>query len=298
MANTVRVTDLDFVFISYREPNADENYADLLNIVPWAKRVHGVKGFDNAHKAAAEKADTDFFISIDGDNRIDPVFLLQTLDWNKTNPLAVHRWRARNIINGLIYGNGGIVGWPRKTCLNMRTHENAVEEKAKIDFCWTVPHENLHNVYSTTHINYTPEQAFIAGWREGVKMSLDRGKKVDPANFIKIIPRINLQTLVSWMSIGADVENGKWAMLGARCGCYMSTLDTNYDITLIRDLEFMSDKFSKMMYDIEFDMGSYGNSLRQRLGLPIADFDVGESQFYKFCQRPHINKGVQDRENK
>ena len=63
-------------------------------------------------------------------------------------------------------------------------------------------------------------------------------------------------------------------------------------------LEFMSDKFSKMMYDIESDMGSYGNSLRQRLGLPIADFDVGESQFYKFCQRPHINKGVQDRENK
>ena len=30
MANTVRVTDLDFVFISYREPNADENYACLL----------------------------------------------------------------------------------------------------------------------------------------------------------------------------------------------------------------------------------------------------------------------------
>ena len=56
MANTIRVTNLDFVFISYREPNADENYADLLNIVPWAKRVHGIKGFDNAHKAAAEKA--------------------------------------------------------------------------------------------------------------------------------------------------------------------------------------------------------------------------------------------------
>ena len=219
MANTVRVTDLDFVFISYREPNADENYADLLNIVPWAKRVHGVKGFDNAHKAAAEKAETDFFISIDGDNRIDPVFLLQTLDWNKTNPLAVHRWRARNIVNGLIYGNGGIVGWPRKTCLNMRTHENAVEEKAKIDFCWTVPHENLHNVYSTTHINYTPEQAFIAGWREGVKMSLNNGQKVDPGLFMQTIPQPNLRNLVTWMSVGADIENGRWAMLGARCGC-------------------------------------------------------------------------------
>ena len=298
MANTVRVTDLDFVFISYREPNADENYADLLNIVPWAKRVHGVRGFDNAHKAAAELAETDFFISIDGDNRIDPVFLLQTLDWSKTNPQAVHRWRARNIINGLVYGNGGIVGWPRKTCLNMRTHENAVDEKAKIDFCWTVPHENLHNVYSTTHINYTPEQAFIAGWREGVKMSLDNGKKVDPGLFMQTIPQTNLRNLVTWMSVGADIENGQWAMLGARCGCYMATIDSNYDVTLVRDLEFMSDKFSRMMYDIESDMSAHGNSLRQRLGLPVADFDAEQSRFYKFCQQPYRNKGVQDRESK
>ena len=43
MANTIRVTDLDFVFISYREPNADENYADLLNIVPWAQDFQSMK---------------------------------------------------------------------------------------------------------------------------------------------------------------------------------------------------------------------------------------------------------------
>ena len=74
MANTVRISDLDFVFISFQEPNREENYANLLNIVPWAKRVDGVVGFDNAHKAAAELAETDFFISIDGDNVIDPAF--------------------------------------------------------------------------------------------------------------------------------------------------------------------------------------------------------------------------------
>ena len=84
MDNKVKILDLDFVFISYKEPNCEENYADLLNKVPWAKRVHGVKGFDNAHKAAAETASTDFFISVDGDNIIDESFLLQTLDWSKT----------------------------------------------------------------------------------------------------------------------------------------------------------------------------------------------------------------------
>ena len=121
MADKVRVSDLDFVYISYKEPNKEENWADLLSKVPWAKRVDGVVGFDSAHKAAAEKAETDFFISVDGDNIIDESFLLQTLDWSKTDPKAVHRWRAKNNINGLVYGNGGLVGWPRETCLQMKT---------------------------------------------------------------------------------------------------------------------------------------------------------------------------------
>jgi hypothetical protein len=178
----------------------------------------------------------------------------------------------------------------------MKTHENAIDERAKIDFCWTVPHENLHNVYSTTVINHTPEQAFIAGWREGVKMSLNKGKKITPSDFMEVVQPINMRTLLTWMSVGKDIDNGQWAILGARCGCYMAALDSNYDVTLVSDLEFMSDKFSRMMSDIESDMQSYGNSLRQRLGLPLADLDSAQSRFYKFCQTPHKNIGVQDRE--
>jgi hypothetical protein len=298
MGPTVRISDLDFVFISYKEPNADENYADLLNIVPWAKRVHGVKGFDNAHKAAAEQAETDFFISVDGDNKIDPAFLLQTLDWTKTDPRAVHRWRARNSINGLIYGNGGLVGWPKETCLTMQTHENAVDERANIDFCWTVPHENLHNVYSTTHINSSAEQAFLSGYREGVKMSLDQGKRVDPSRFMDSVWAGNLRNLLVWMSVGADVEHGSWSILGSRCGCYMAAIDKNHDITKVRDIEFIQHLFKEKMYELDEDIMAYGNSLRQRLGIPLADFNEEQSRFYKFCQRPYQNKGVQDRETK
>ena len=44
-------------------------------------------------------------------------------------------------------------------------------EENQIDFCWGVPHENLHNCYSTTIINGSDKQAFIAGYREGVKLS-------------------------------------------------------------------------------------------------------------------------------
>ena len=279
----VRVKDLDFVFISFKEPNKDYNYADLLNKVPWAKRVDGVVGFDNAHKAAAEVADTDFFISVDGDNIIDPRFLLETMDFSKTNPKAVHRWRARNSVNGLIYGNGGIVGWPKDTCLNMKTHENADSKENEIDFCWGVPHENLHNVYSETVINWTPDQAFTAGFREGVKMSLDQGDSIDPAEFLKKMYRPNLKCLTTWMSVGADVENGKYAMLGARVGCWQTVMQ-KFQPEVVRSLDSIMEKFKDLDGEVDELIVTYGNSLRQRLGVTIADFDEEQSRFFKFCQ--------------
>ena len=297
MADRVKVSDLDFVYISYKEPNKEENWADLLSKVPWAKRVDGVVGFDSAHKAAAEKAETEFFISVDGDNIIDEGFLLETLDWSKTNPKAVHRWRAANNVNGLVYGNGGLVGWDKETCLQMKTHENAVDEKAQIDFCWTVPHENLHNCYSITVINATSQQAFIAGYREGVKMSLDQGLPVTPAGFKKLIYSANLRVLTTWMSIGADVENGKYAMLGSRMGCYSTTINKE-DVRGIRNIDRMSVLIPETFDKIDEELNAYGESLRQRLDLPVADFDADESKFFKFCMPKPINKGVQDRETK
>ena len=63
------VTELDIFYISYDEPNCEEHWADLLNKVPWAKRVHGVKGFDAAHKECANQSETERFITVDGDNR-------------------------------------------------------------------------------------------------------------------------------------------------------------------------------------------------------------------------------------
>ena len=297
MVDRTRVSDLDFVYISFREPNKEQNWADLKNKLPWAKRVDGVKGFDSAHKAAADMAETQFFISVDGDNIIDEKFLLQTLDWTKTDKKAVHRWRARNNINGLVYGNGGLVGWDKETCLDMKTHENAETEENKIDFCWGVPHENLHNCYSTTVINSTPQQAFIAGYREGVKMSTEKGKPISPDEFNKIWPT-NLRILSTWCTIGADVENGKFAMLGARMGSFYTVVDHKNNDFSVSDLEGMADYFHSTVKpnNIDNELEIFGNSLRQQLDMPIAEYDEGESRFYRFVMPEHVNRGVQDRE--
>ena len=296
MADRVRVSDLDFVYISFKEPNKEQNWADLKNKVPWAKRVDGVVGFDSAHKAAAEKAETDFFISVDGDNIIDEGFLLETLDWEKTNPKAVHRWRAKNNVNGLVYGNGGLVGWQKETCLNMKTHENADKDETQIDFCWGVPHENLHNCYSTTVINGSEQQAFVAGYREGVKMSTEKGKPIPAEDFHKIWPN-NLRILSTWCTIGADVELGKYAMLGARMGCFNTVIQANSNHFHIRDLDNMESYYKDQSpQDIDGDLLMYGNSLRQQLDMSIAEYNKDESRFYRFVMPQHSNRGVQDRE--
>ena len=296
MADRTRISDLDFVYISFKEPNKEQNWADLKNKVPWAKRVDGVVGFDNAHKAAADMAETEFFISVDGDNIIDEKFLLETLDWTKTNKKAVHRWRARNNINGLVYGNGGLVGWNKQTCLEMKTHENAETEENQIDFCWGVPHENLHNCYSTTVINASEQQAFVAGYREGVKMSTNKGKPIPAQDFQKMWPT-NLRILSTWCTIGADVELGKYAMLGARMGCFNTVIEAGNDHFKIRDLDNMELYYKDQSpQDIDTDLTLYGNSLRQQLDMPIAEYDEDESRFYRFVMPQHTNRGVQDRE--
>jgi hypothetical protein len=93
-------------------------------MVPWAQRVDGVKGSDAAHKAAGTISTTERFVLIDGDNIPDPNFFNQTLtfpteEWEH----AVFRWRAKNHINGLMYGNGGLSSWTREFVANMQTHE-------------------------------------------------------------------------------------------------------------------------------------------------------------------------------
>ena len=178
-----KVLDYDIIYLSYDEPNAEENYTNLLTNVPWAKRVHGLEGSDAAHKACAKIAETDRFITIDGDNQIDEQFLNQTINFQDGVDLSRHvvSWTADNIINGLRYGNGGIKWWDRETVLKMKTHENAEPGNvaAGIDFCWDLEYIQINSLMSTVHNNATPHQAWRAGFREGVKMGLENGDVVE-----------------------------------------------------------------------------------------------------------------------
>ena len=170
------LTTCDAVFLSFDEPNADAHYDRVLEVLPDAKRVHGVKGFDAAHRQAGEISESDHVITIDADNLLtDEEFFSGRFDVSPRDRQAVFSFSARNVLNALEYGNGGVKIWPRETLLTLRSHENARRAEASIDFCWTTPYFQVNRVLSEVHMTATPFQAFRGGFREGVKFNLADG---------------------------------------------------------------------------------------------------------------------------
>lgn len=287
--NIIDIADLDVIFLSYDEPAKEEFWLKIKNMVPWAKRVDNVKGSDAAHKAAAEASDTERFILIDGDNMPDESFFNQQLDFTNKDSnfkLAQFRWKAINAINGLRYGNGGISSWTKTYVANMKTHEAQDEgDITRIaDFCLDSKDSlywSMHDCYSTTYPNHTPFQAWRAGFREGVKMCLDRGSKPSVDDFKVTVASRNLNNLKIWHNIGIDVENGIWAIYGARLGTYVVLL-TDWDHTKVQWFDNYIDLWKEHgNKNPENEIIWLGKILSEKLGLPSCTFDPEQSKFFK-----------------
>lgn len=298
----MQITEVDLFFISYDEPNKEENWAKLQELAPWAKRVDGVKGFDSAHKACAEQSETERFITVDGDNVVYPSFFDLQFTIPEKLKDATLSWGGRNVINGLCYGNGGLKLWTKEFVLNMRTHENATRDEEKVDFCWDDKYVQLNNVYSDTCPNGSPFQAFRAGFREGVKMTLDRGVKAGDGVIKNYMHDKNFKRLLIWASIGADIDNGLWAIYGTRLGIYMANINKSFDIAQISDYDWFKQYFySEIAPKFEgaqterciktgqkwdknvliAESGALLSPLQKSLGLNIADFNIEQSIFFK-----------------
>lgn len=226
---------LDYIFISYDEENAESNWEHLLQIVPHAKRVHGIKGYDAAHKAAAQLATTENFIVVDGDCRLNPEFINQQLKFNDGVNLKrdVISWPSYNPVNNLAYGNGGVKCWPRQVMLNLKSHE--VGDGVDFDY---ESYIQLDEPYGgTTVINTTPLQAWRVGFREGIKLKL-----LDKKYYASDHPDGDNRTrLWVWQNIGADIENGLYAIAGARHSVALA--NEGWDYKQINDLEILNDIF-------------------------------------------------------
>jgi hypothetical protein len=297
--NQIDVADLDCIYLSYDEPQKEEFWIKIRNMVPWAKRVDGVKGSDAAHKAAADASETERFILIDGDNLPDEAFFNQTITYqDDTWERAVYRWRARNHINGLMYGNGGLSSWTREFVWNMRTHENTDgRDETVVEFCFDPLYWAMHDCYSTTYPNGSPKHAWRAGFREGVKMCLNKGAKPTLSEFRDLVHQRNLDNLSIWHNVGLDVDQGAWAIAGARQGTYQTML-TDWDYHQVQSFDALEELWKSVQSaDPAEIIVQYEDCLKTQLDLAMNVLMPAQSQFFKkHYQRNWHNQGVMVRE--
>jgi hypothetical protein len=296
---SIDIADLDCIYLTYDEPNAEENWVRIKNMIPWACRVHGVRGSDAAHKAAGQASTTDRFILIDGDNIPDSSFFNLTLEFpTEEYERAVFRWRARNHVNGLMYGNGGVSSWTREFVANMQTHEATDgRTETQVEFCFDPLYWAMHDCYSTTYPNASAFQAWRAGFREGVKMCLNKGARPTLTDFKQRVHHRNLDHLTIWHNVGRDVEHGVWAITGSRMGTYMTML-TDWDYRLVQDFAELEKLWATVQdSDPEVVAGRVAEDLVTQLDLSINMMLEKESAFFKQHYRSNWhNRGVMLRE--
>jgi hypothetical protein len=295
----IDIADLDCIYLSYDEPQKEEFWVRIRNMIPWAKRVDGIRGSDAAHKAAAAASDTERFVLIDGDNLPKEDFFNLTLEFPEPHwEQAVFRWRARNHINGLMYGNGGLSSWTRTFINNMRTHEATDGRvETQVEFCFDPMYWAMHDCYSTTYPNGSAFHAWRAGFREGVKMCLNNGARPTLSEFQTRVHQRNLDHLTIWHNVGRDVEHGIWAIVGSRMGTYMTML-TDWDHRAVQDFSALEELWKTVeTANPQILAGRVAGDLVTQIGLPINNLGEQESAFFKQHYRSNWhNQGVMIRE--
>ena len=221
----------DIVFISYQEPNADENYERILERFPQCKRVHGVKGIHQAHIAGAKLCNTELFWIIDGDATIvdDFKFDYQVARWDKE---MVHVWRSQNPINDMVYGYGGVKLFPTDLTINMDTSKPDMTTSISSKF------KAVHDISNITAFNTDAFNSFKSAFRECTKLAskvIDRQKNEETEDRLRI-----------WTTVGKERPYGEYAIKGAREGAAygMANQGNTEALKKINDFDWLKEKFN------------------------------------------------------
>jgi hypothetical protein len=116
-------------------------------------------------------------------------------------------------------------------------------------------------------------------------MCLNRGAKPSLQEFEEQVASRNYDHLCIWQSVGADVENGNWAILGARHGTYMTML-TGWDYRDVQDFDKLKELWKDFLEklspeEVVTTSERYRAALTTKLGLPIVDMTPAQSKFFK-----------------
>ena len=166
-----KIGDLCVIFLASNMPGQEENWQDLLAKCPRARRLEGggAKADADAYAAAAVRATSPTFITVEGDCVVDEEFFSARIDAGLPGEDRVLVWAIRNSVNNLCYEHGAMRCWPRPLALSGGGQAPGSEVPTIV--------VAAHG-YGTHRINASPESAFGHGFGEGVRLSTLNGRRV------------------------------------------------------------------------------------------------------------------------
>jgi hypothetical protein len=210
--DTVPSKPQDIVFISYDEPQADENWNILCARFPRARRVHGVEGMENALKAAAHASITPWFYATFAKTRLHE-------DWDFS--FVPDRWQAPkhyifnalNTSNGLCYGHMGIILYHKQTVLDSRSWEQIGGMDFTMSFATeSIPLTSVYGEFATG-----PYHAWRTAFREVSKLCQWQVDK----------PSIETDYRINVWRTHATGPCAEWVLLGAQDGAEFFANNSN-----------------------------------------------------------------------
>ena len=217
---------MDIIFLSYDEPNAEENWKKLKEKHPRAKRSHGVKGRTQAYHSAAAMSDTDYFFAvfptIDIDDSFD--FAFQP---DRMKNACHYIFHCKNPVNGLEYGHRAVILYNKHLCLST-IHPS-------LDFTLSQPHTVVPQLCGTSHFNTTPEISWRVAFREVIKLC-------------EIKPTVESRhRLKKWCELGKG-DNALLVQQGALNAVeyYKEHKDDMNALKLSYELEWLKNKFNSI----------------------------------------------------
>lgn len=244
---------LDVFFLSYNEPFADEHYQKLLQKAPHAQRVHGVKGFFQAHRECARRSLTNNFYVVDADAIIVDDFEFDFSPsrflkwWGVTESECLCIWNSINPINDLTYGYGGVKLIPKQPLLK--------ETRDLVDFTtgFGLTIKVFDTVSNITAFNYDEFTTWRSAFRECAKLTTNltndelRHKVRYDQTVLDAIYKDTTDRLDSWCTLGSDRPYGDMAISGAKAGREygMQHAGDKQAMSQINDYDWMRNEFTR-----------------------------------------------------
>lgn len=218
--------NLDIVYISNGEPD-EQRWYDHLTRVAAGQTIHwirGIKGRENAYKAAALASTTPWFFATFAKLEVTTDF-----DWSWQPDYLQepkhYMFDAINPVTGLQYGHMGIIAYNKKLV--------AETVDPGLDFTLSKAHESTHVLSGIAHYNVDRIVTWRTAFRECIKLRNSSDSE-------------SISRLQVWLTVAVG-DNAEWSLRGAADAVeYFNAVDGDMlSLKLSFDWEWLDSYFSK-----------------------------------------------------